>query len=114
MSGRPGPVVLALPEDMLTARAVCADVKRVDPVAIEPDPASVTAARGLLAGARRPLVIAGGSRWDADACAALRHFAERNDLPVACAFRNQDLLDNRHPNYAGDVGIGIDPKLARG
>ena len=112
MSGRPGPVVLALPEDMLTASALCADVPRVEAIALAPDPAGVAAARSLLASARRPLVIAGGSRWNAEACAALRHFAERNGLPVACAFRNQDLFDNRHPNYAGDVGIGIDPKLA--
>ncbi len=59
-----------------------------------------------------PLVIVGGSRWDVAACAALRHFAEVNALPVACAFRSQDLFDNRHPNYAGDVGIGINPRLA--
>jgi acetolactate synthase-1/2/3 large subunit len=57
-------------------------------------------------------VIVGGSRWDADACAALRRFSEAAQLPVACAFRHQDLFDNRHPNYAGDVGIGINPKLA--
>jgi acetolactate synthase-1/2/3 large subunit len=112
MSGRPGPVVLALPEDMLTGRAECTAVPRVEPVPMAPEPAAIAAARELLAGARRPLVVAGGSRWDAPACAALRHFAERSGLPVACAFRNQDLFDNRHPNYAGDVGIGIDPKLA--
>jgi acetolactate synthase-1/2/3 large subunit len=112
MSGRPGPVVLALPEDMLTGRAECAGVPRVEPVATAPDPAAIAAARALLATARRPLVVAGGSRWDAAACEALRRFAERSGLPVACAFRNQDLFDNRHPNYAGDVGIGIDPKLA--
>jgi acetolactate synthase-1/2/3 large subunit len=112
MSGRPGPVVLALPEDMLTTRAECADVARVEPLAAAPDGAQVAAARALLAVSRRPLVIAGGSRWDAGACAALQRFAVRSDLPVACAFRNQDLFDNRHRNYAGDVGIGIDPKLA--
>ena len=112
MSGRPGPVVLALPEDMLLDRAECADVPRVEAVAMAPDPAGIGAARALLAGARQPLVLVGGSRWDAAACSALQRFAERNGLPVACAFRNQDLFDNRHPNYAGDVGIGIDPKLA--
>jgi len=112
MSGRPGPVVLALPEDMLTARAECADAARVEPLVAAPDGAQVAAAHALLAGARRPLVIVGGSRWDAGACAALQRFAESSDLPVACAFRNQDLFDNRHRNYAGDVGIGIDPKLA--
>ncbi len=112
MSGRPGPVVLALPEDMLTARAVCADAGRVDAVTATPSAAEIAAARALLANARHPLVIVGGSRWDAPACAALRRFAEVHALPVACAFRSQDLFDNRHPNYAGDVGIAINPRLA--
>lgn len=112
LSGRPGPVVLALPEDMLSSRAACADLPRVDAVSAAAGRDEITAARILLANARNPLVIAGGSRWDAAACAALRAFAESNELPVACAFRNQDLLDNRHPNYAGDVGIGINPQLA--
>ncbi len=111
-SGRPGPVVLALPEDMLTARADCADAPRVDVVPMAAEPAQVAAARALLAGARAPLVLVGGSRWDAAACAALRTFAEREGLPVAAAFRRQDLFDNRHPQYAGDVGIAINPKLA--
>ncbi len=111
-SGRPGPVVLALPEDMLTARASCADVARVEPTPAAPAPAQVAAARELLARAVRPLVLAGGSRWNGAAVAALRHFAERNALPVACGFRSQDLFDNRLPLYAGDVGIGINPKLA--
>ena len=66
----------------------------------------------MVAGARAPLVLVGGSRWDAAACAALRTFAEAHALPVAAAFRHQDLFDNRHPLYAGDVGIGINPKLA--
>jgi acetolactate synthase-1/2/3 large subunit len=112
MSGRPGPVVLALPEDTLTARAECADALRVDPVAAAPDALLVREARDLLAAAQRPMVLVGGSRWDADACAALRRFAETSGLPVGCAFRHQDLFDNRHPGYAGDVGIGINPKLA--
>jgi len=111
-SGRPGPVVLALPEDMLVARAECADTARVEPIAAAPDEAQVASARNLLADARRPLVLVGGTRWNADACAALQLFSERNEVPVACAFRNQHLFDNRHPNYAGDVGIGINAKLA--
>ena len=111
-SGRPGPVVLALPEDMLGASADCADASRVEPVVASLDGAQVAAARALLAGARQPLVLVGGSRWNTGACADLRRFAEANHLPVACAFRNQDLFDNRHRNYAGDVGIGINPKLA--
>jgi len=112
MSGRPGPVVLALPEDMLAARVNCADVGRVEATPAAPTPAQIAAARALLATAARPLVLVGGSRWDAGAVAALQHFAECNALPVACAFRSQDLFDNRRANYAGDVGIGINPELA--
>ncbi len=112
MSGRPGPVVLALPEDMLTARAACDDVGPVEPVESGADATGVAAACRLLAGARRPLAIVGGPRWNAEACGALVRFAEAAGLPVACAFRSQDLFDNRHPQYAGDVGIGINPKLA--
>jgi acetolactate synthase I/II/III large subunit len=112
MSGRPGPVVLALPEDMLSANAACTDVPRVEHVVAAPDAAQIFQAGNLLAAAERPLVLVGGSRWDADACAALRAFAEARALPIACAFRSQDLFDNRHMNYAGDVGIGINPQLA--
>ncbi|MEO8344085.1 MAG: thiamine pyrophosphate-binding protein [Betaproteobacteria bacterium] len=112
MSGRPGPVVLALPENMLTARAECADVARVDAVVAAPDAGLVDAARALLATAKQPLVMVGGSRWDMDACASLRRYAESSDLAVACAFRHQHLFDNRNSNYCGDVGIGINPKLA--
>ena len=112
MSGRPGPVVLALPEDVLTARAACADPPRVEAVPAAPAPEQVAAARALLADAQSPLVLVGGSRWDAAACAALRTFAEAQGLPVAAAFRRQDLFDNRHPHYAGDVGIAVSPKLA--
>src|SRR6476646_6025034 len=81
MTGRPGPVVLALPEDMLAARAACADASRVDAVSAAPDAGQIASARQILAGARRPLVLVGGSRWDAAACAALRQFAEANGLP---------------------------------
>ena len=112
LSGRPGPVVLALPEDMLGARAAVDDVERVEPFPIAPAPAQLAELRSRLAAAQRPLVIVGGSGWSAAACADLARFAEANALPVATAFRSQDLLDNRHPNYAGDVGIAINPKLA--
>ena len=112
MSGRPGPVVLALPEDMLTSRADVPDPPWIGATAAAPAPAHVAAAQDLLHAAKRPLVLVGGSRWDAAACEALVRFAEGAALPVACAFRHQDLFDNRHPNYAGDVGIGINPKLA--
>lgn len=112
MSGRPGPVVLALPEDMLIARADVVDAPYVEAIAAAPSRDDVLDVERRLRNAQRPLVIVGGSRWDRDALEALRHFAEASQLPVACAFRNQDIFDNRHPNYAGDVGIGINPKLA--
>ncbi|CAG1012565.1 acetolactate synthase I/II/III large subunit [Burkholderiales bacterium] len=112
-SGRPGPVVLALPEDMLEATATVADAPRYQPVPAHPGAADLASLRQRLAAAQRPLVIVGGSGWNGEACAALRQFIEANDLPVACAFRFQDLFDNRHPNYCGDVGIGINPRLAQ-
>lgn len=111
MSGRPGPVVLALPEDMLveTADAPVAAAA----VAVDSAPTGFQAqeAARLLAAARRPLVIAGGSRWAPESVAALRSFAEAWRLPVACSFRRQMLFDHAHPLYAGDVGLGINPKL---
>jgi acetolactate synthase-1/2/3 large subunit len=112
MSGRPGPVVLALPEDVLATRTAAADLPRASPVDSAPTDADVRAAHALLANASRPLVLAGGSRWDGDASAALTEFAARHALPVACAFRRQDLLDNRRASYVGDVGIAINPALA--
>ena len=111
-SGRPGPVVLALPEDMLTAVAAVADTRRYQPVQASPSAAQIAQVRALLAGAKKPLVLLGGGGWNAQACADLQAFAEANHLPVSCAFRFQDLLDNDHPHYIGDVGIGINPKLA--
>ena len=112
LQGRPGPVVLALPEDMLTTPTAAAVLPRVEPALAWPEPASLARLHEMLCAAERPFVIAGGGGWDAAACAALESFAESWDLPVGCAFRFQDLFDNRHPNYAGDVGIGINPKLA--
>ncbi|MEO7495215.1 MAG: thiamine pyrophosphate-binding protein [Massilia sp.] len=111
-SGRPGPVVLALPEDMLTSRACVADTARYRPVQASPSQEQIAQLRALLAGAARPLLLVGGAGWTPQACADLQTFAEANALPVACAFRFQDLLDNAHPHYAGDVGIGINPRLA--
>ncbi len=112
LAGRPGPVVLALPEDVLTDRAEATIAPRVDALDIAPPLAALAQARALLAGARAPLCVVGGRRWDEAACAALRAFAEQTGMPVACAFRHQDLFDHRHPSYAGDVGIGINPALA--
>jgi len=112
MQGRPGPVVLALPEDMLRVMTAAPVLPRVEPALAAPAPEALAVLRDLLAGAERPFVIAGGSGWTAAACEALERFAERWQLPVGCAFRFQDVFDNRHPRYAGDVGIGINPKLA--
>jgi acetolactate synthase I/II/III large subunit len=111
-SGRPGPVVLALPEDMLIETAEVADARPYRPVQAAPAPEQMTQLREMLAAAQRPLAILGGGGWTTEACAAFQRFAESNHLPVACAFRFQDLFDNNHPNYIGDVGIGINPKLA--
>lgn len=111
-SGRPGPVVLALPEDMLVETAQVANTRAYQAVQASPGAAQVDQLRALLAASKKPIVIAGGATWNPQACADLARFAEANQLPVACAFRFQDLMDNAHPNYVGDVGIGINPKLA--
>jgi len=112
MQGRPGPVVLALPEDMLTTRTAAPVLPRVEPVSAWPAPGALRDLRSMLLAAERPFVIAGGSGWTAESAAALQRFAENWQLPVGCAFRFQDCFDNRHPLYAGDVGIGINPRLA--
>ena len=112
LQGRPGPVVLVLPEDMLTKPTTAPVLPRAAPAQCWPTPDALADLRSRLLASKRPLVIAGGSGWDAAACLALEEFAERWDLPVTCAFRFQDLFDNRHAHYAGDVGIGINPKLA--
>ena len=112
MQGRPGPVVLALPEDMLATPTTAPVLPRIEPVRAWPAPGGLRDLRTMLLAAERPIVIAGGSGWDAEACAALQRFAENWQLPVACGWRFQDTFDNRHPLYAGDVGIGINPRLA--
>lgn len=120
MNGRPGPVVLVLPEDMLT-QAIEAHpatglfpqaLARVKPVEAWSDPGSLRNLREMLMMSERPLVIAGGGGWTVQAAQALQRFAENWKLPVGNAFRFQDTFDNHHPLYAGDVGIGINPKLA--
>jgi acetolactate synthase I/II/III large subunit len=112
MSGRPGPVVLALPEDMLTQTANVPDVAPYQVVQASPSAADMEKLRGLLAQAKRPLVVLGGTVWTREACRDLQAFAEASGLPIACSFRFQDLIDNNHDHYVGDVGIGINPKLA--
>ena len=111
-SGRQGPVVLALPEDMLDATASVADAKPYRAVHGAPSPSDLAALADLLDRSARPVVIVGGSGWDANACADVQAFAETHALPIACAFRFQDLFDNRHRQYIGDVGIAINPALA--
>ncbi|HEX2010103.1 MAG TPA: thiamine pyrophosphate-binding protein [Roseateles sp.] len=113
LQGRPGPVVLVLPEDMLTEVTSAPVLERAEAAQAWPTPAALANLRERLAAAQRPLVIAGGGGWTPASCAALQRFAEAWQLPVGCAFRFQDLFDNRHELYAGDVGIGINPRLAQ-
>src|SRR5258706_4256210 len=110
--GRRGPGVLALPEDMLSAEASVGDARNFTPAEPHPGAEDLERMRRLLSGAQRPLAILGGSGWTRGACNDIRRFVEANALPCACAFRFQDLFDNRHPQYVGDVGIGINPILA--
>ena len=112
VSGRPGPVVIALPEDLLTERAECADAARYRVAEAHPAPADMARLRQLLAEAKRPFVVLGGGGWSAEACADIRAFAETFDLPVGVSFRRQDYFDNTHPNYAGHVGISVAPPLS--
>ncbi len=111
MSGRPGPVVLALPEDML--RDVCDATAgpRVEVAEPAPSDLSMEKLATLLAQAKSPFLLLGGSRWSGQAVADVHTFAENWGLPVGCSFRRQQLFDHLHPNYAGDVGLGINPKL---
>jgi len=113
MNGRPGPVVLVLPEDMLRTQTASRPLRRVDAVQPWSDPGSLRTLRELLLQSQRPLVIAGGGGWTTQAAQALQRFAENWRLPVANAFRFQDTFDNHHPLYAGDVGIAINPRLAQ-
>ncbi len=112
MNGRPGPVVLVLPEDMLTQMVDVEPLPRVEAVEAWSDPGSLRRLREMLLQSERPLVIAGGGGWTPQAAQALQRFAENWSLPVGNAFRFQDTFDNHHPLYAGDVGIGLNPKLA--
>ncbi len=113
VNGRPGPVVIALPEDMLTDSAAVADggpYKRVEPCPSEGDMAEL---RRLLTQSQRPLMILGGGGWNEEAVRAIRQFSETMNLPVAASFRCQDLFDNTHPNYVGELGTSVAPKLAQ-
>lgn len=112
MNGRPGPVVLVLPEDMLVQEVDVAPLPHLDAVEAWSDPGALRTLREMLLKSERPLVIAGGGGWTPQAAQALQRFAENWKLPVANAFRFQDTFDNHHPQYAGDVGIALNPKLA--
>jgi acetolactate synthase I/II/III large subunit len=112
-SGRPGPVVLALPEDMLIETVTVADAPPYERLPIYPGERDLALLAERLAAAQSPVLILGGSGWTQAAREHIEQFAQTWQLPVTCAFRFQDRFDSRHPNYAGDVGIGINPALAK-
>jgi acetolactate synthase I/II/III large subunit len=112
-SGRPGPVVLSLPEDVLAATAAVADAQPYSPAVAAPSPAELARVRELLAGAQRPVLIVGGGGWSAAAARDARAFAEASSLPVACSFRCHDFIDNRSESFAGHLSNMTDPALAR-
>ena len=111
-SGRPGPVVVSLPEDMLTSLAEAPDALPWTPVETRPGEHEMQELEELLSKAERPFVILGGTRWNEEAVSRFQRSAESWALPVGCSFRRQMLFDHLHPCYAGDVGIGPNPKLA--
>ena len=113
MSGRPGPVVIALPEDMLVETATVADAPYVNPVDSAPAAGQMAALAERLASAKSPVAILGGARWTPEAVAQFADFAQRYRLPVAVSFRRQMLIDHEHPCYIGDVGLGINPDLLK-
>ena len=110
-SGRPGPVVLVLPEDTLSGTAISTKIKPFEVLETYPSSADLQHLANLLEQANKPIIIMGGSRWDADSVAHIEAFVERFKVPVACSFRRQMLFNHNHPNYAGDVGLGINPDL---
>src|SRR6202165_1377812 len=110
-SGRPGPVVLALPEDMLRDRCAAAVAGPYRPVRAHPGAGDLAELRRLLATAERPMMLVGGSGWSDAACRDIPSFARANDLPVCCSFRRQDIVDNRMTCFVGDLGTGASPSL---
>lgn len=111
-SGRPGPVVIALPEDMLVDEVSVSDARRFKATQAWPSPNDLQRVRTMLERAEKPLIIAGGSTWSNESMKQLEQFATRVNIPVCTAFRRQDHFDNTHPMYAGHVGLAINPKLA--
>jgi acetolactate synthase-1/2/3 large subunit len=110
-SGRPGPVVLALPEDVLEAEVAAADIGPLPVHESPPDPGLMERLHRVLGDARRPILLLGGGGWTEAARSDIQAFAEANALPVCCGFRRIDLFDNSHPCYAGELGIGANPAL---
>ncbi|AHL75108.1 thiamine pyrophosphate-binding protein [Stutzerimonas stutzeri] len=111
MSGRPGPVVIGLPEQVLFGTADVADLPAVRIARASPEPQALEELRSVLGSASKPLVIVGGTGWDTSSTEAFQQFIQANDLPVASSFRRQDLLDNRDRHYVGQLGLGTSPKL---
>ena len=112
VSGRPGPVVLSLPEDVLAEQADVEDGTRVEAPRVEPRAEDLERLRVLLAAAERPLVVVGEGGWSAETSRDVQAFCEANELPVACAFRCQDFVDNRSPSYVGILGVAMDERIA--
>lgn len=114
LSGRPGPVVLALPEDMLSALTqVPALTRGAVPMEAAPSGEALEAARGVLAGAKQPLILMAGANWSAEGRAGVQTFAEGSDIPVVCGFRYQDQFDNFSRCYAGEAGVGMPENVKR-
>jgi acetolactate synthase I/II/III large subunit len=111
VSGRPGPVVLALPEDMLRDCCAAPVAGPYRAVRAHPGAADLGELRRLLAAAERPMMLVGGSGWSDEACRDITRFVLANDLPVCCSFRRQDIVDNRLPCFVGDLGTGASPSL---
>ena len=111
-SGRPGPVVLALPEDMLSEAVSAPRLNKYQRSGASPHPGDIATMAKLVKEAKKPLMILGGSGWTTKACTQIAQFAENACLPIVSTFRRQDLVDNHHAHYAGDAGVGINPKLA--
>lgn len=111
-SGRPGPVALALPEDMLRELTGVADAECYKAVRPGADPADIAVMLDMLAAAKRPLMIVGGGGWDAASCADIVAFAQASNLPCAASFRCQDIFDNTHDNYVGELGTSISAALS--
>ena len=111
-SGRPGPVLIVIPEDVFSEKADVPLIPPAERLHLRPAASDMDELQGLLAAAERPLILAGGPGWSNEAAGTLGAYSVRNELPAATAFRYQDAVDNEIQTYAGDVGIGINPRLA--